>query len=137
MPDLRPVYDELRNRLAVHEDAFLASDNATDANAAGSRKVDDPSPDSYVLLGAPTATYPDGQLFASVRLGKRYVSYHLMCLYTDPDDLGEMSPELRRRRQGKSCFNFTRVDEALFDELDALTRRGRERYAARGLTRSA
>ena len=26
--------------------------------------------------------------------------------------------------QGKSCFNFTRVDEALFAELADLTRRG-------------
>jgi hypothetical protein len=37
--------------------------------------------------------------------------------------------------QGKSCFNFTRVDEALFDELDGLTVRGHELYAERGLLR--
>ena len=30
-------------------------------------------------------------------------------------------PELRRRMQGKACFNFTRVDEALFAELATLT----------------
>jgi hypothetical protein len=35
--------------------------------------------------------------------------------------------------QGKSCFNFTNVDEALFDELDAMTDQGRELYAQRGL----
>ena len=35
--------------------------------------------------------------------------------------------------QGKTCFNFSRVDDALFDELDALTERGRDLYAERGL----
>ena len=47
-----------------------------------------------------------------------------------PDDL---SPELRKRMQGKTCFNFTRVDDDLFDEIDALTDRGRDLYAERGL----
>jgi hypothetical protein len=35
--------------------------------------------------------------------------------------------------QGKTCFNFTRVDADLFDEIAALTDRGRDLYAERGL----
>ena len=58
---------------------------------------------------------------AATRLGKRYVSYYLMAVYGQPDLLDGMSPELRRRMQGKSCFNFTKVDEDLFGELAALT----------------
>ncbi len=134
MPDLAVVYAELRRRLSVHEDAFLVSDNLTDANTAASRKVDEPSPDTYVLLGAPTERYPDGQLFASVRIGKRYVSYHLMSVYMSPEG-PSIGPELTRRRQGKSCFNFTRVDDTLFDELADLTDRGRDLYEAEGLLR--
>lgn len=133
MPELQPVFEELRQRLAVHEDVFRRSANLTDANGAGSRKEDAPTPDSgYLLLGAPHEKYPDGLMFAGVRLGKRYVSYHLMCVYLNPDLLASLSPELRRRMQGKSCFNFTRVDEGLFDELADLTARGRELFAARG-----
>ena len=134
MPDLAVVYAVLRRRLSVHEDAFLVSDNLTDANTAASRKVDEPSPDTYVLLGAPTERYPDGQLFASVRIGKRYVSYHLMSVYMSSEET-PISPELTRRRQGKSCFNFTRVDDALFDELADLTDHGRDLYEAEGLLR--
>jgi hypothetical protein len=119
VPDLRPVYDELHRRLSAHEDAFVA----------------DGDQDSYTLLGAPTEKYPDGQMFAGLRLGKRYVSCYLMSVYADPAALEEMSAGLRRRMQGKSCFNFTRVDDQLFDELDQLTRRGREQYAAAGLLR--
>ena len=39
-----------------------------------------------------------------------------------------MSPALKQRMQGKACFNFTSVDEALFTELAALTERGYKRF---------
>jgi hypothetical protein len=133
MPDLQPVYDELCRRLSVHEDAFALTHNSTDANRAGGRKADEPSPDGYLLLGAPTDAYPGGMMFAGVRLGKRYVSYYLMSVYLRPDTV--ISPELTKRRQGKSCFNFTKIDEALFDELTDLTAHGRTQYAEQGLLR--
>ena len=60
---------------------------------------------------------------AATRLGKRYVSFYLMGVYGDPTLLAGMSPELRRRMQGKSCFNFTKVDEPLFRELAEITKR--------------
>lgn len=71
--------------------------------------------------------------FASVRQGKRYVSFHLMPLYGFPEMVDEVSPALRKRMQGKSCFNFTMVDAELFGELETLTRRGYETFRANGL----
>ena len=50
---------------------------------------------------------PNGY-FAGIRVGKRYVSYYLMAVYASPELVETMSPELRRRMQGKACFNFTR-----------------------------
>ena len=67
---------------------------------------------------------------AGIRRGKRYVSYYLMSVYAFPDLLKSMSPELRRRMQGKSCFNFTTVDEPLFGELALITTAGFDRYVA-------
>ena len=64
------------------------------------------------------------------RLGKRYVCYYLMGVYGDDALAASISPELRRRMQGKSCFNFTKVDEPLFRELEALTARSIERQPA-------
>ena len=131
--DLPAVFAELRRRLCVHEDAFRASSNLTDANRPSSRKVDEPSPgDTYMLLGAPHEKYPDGMVFAGVKQQKRYVSYYLMPVYTEPELAGAVSPDLRKRMQGKSCFNFTKVDEGLFDELMDLTEKGREAYAVKG-----
>ena len=65
---------------------------------------------------------------AGTRIGKSYVSFHLMSVYTDPTLMESMSPELRKRMQGKSCFNFTKIDEPLFDELEAVARKGIARH---------
>jgi hypothetical protein len=73
-----------------------------------------------------------GGYFAGVRSGKRYVSYYLMSVYAFPEQLAGLSPELRRRMQGKACFNFTRVDESLMTELAELTARGVERWGPTG-----
>lgn len=35
-----------------------------------------------------------------------------------------MSPELHWRMQGKSCFNFTKIDEALMAELETVAAKG-------------
>jgi len=67
---------------------------------------------------------------AGTRVGKRYVSYYLMSAYGQPDLLESLSPGLRRRMQGKSCFNFTTVDEPLFAELETLTMKGIARHPA-------
>ena len=62
--------------------------------------------------------------FGAVRKGKAYVSFHLMPVYVFPELLRELSPELKRRMQGKSCFNFKTSDEKLLNELAKLTKAG-------------
>ena len=57
------------------------------------------------------------------RLGKSYVSYYLMPVYENPDLAATISPALAKRRQGKACFNFTKIDEPLLAELAGLTAR--------------
>ncbi len=44
-----------------------------------------------------------------------------MPVYVNPALLEAISPELRKRMQGKSCFNFKTIDMQLFEELAALT----------------
>jgi hypothetical protein len=66
--------------------------------------------------------------FAGVRKGKAYVSFHLMPVYASPELLMKMSPELKKRMQGKSCFNFKSADERLFKELAKLTKAGFTRF---------
>jgi len=51
-----------------------------------------------------------------------------MPVYTFPELLKDISPELKRHMQGKSCFNFKSVEPELFKELAALTRKGYDRF---------
>jgi len=66
--------------------------------------------------------------FGGVRLGKNYVSFYLMSVYASPELLKNMSPALKKRMQGKSCFNFKEVDKDLFRELKTLTRDGAAKF---------
>ncbi len=61
---------------------------------------------------------------AWVQVGKVYVSFHHMGVYGCPKLRDRMTPELKARMQGQSCFNFTKRDEALFKELEQVTSDG-------------
>jgi len=51
-----------------------------------------------------------------------------MAVYACPELLDGMSPELKKRMQGKACFNFKEVDDKLFKELAKLTDKGCRRF---------
>ena len=104
---LRAILDPLRPRLTASKEG----------------------PDGLVLEIAGLEGKPWGY-FAGIRRGKRYISYYLMSVYASPELTASMSPELRRRMQGKACFNFTRIDEPLFAELANLTEAGLEPFIA-------
>ena len=66
--------------------------------------------------------------FGSTQIKKNYVSFYLMPVYMFTDLLKGVSPELKKHMQGKSCFNFKKVEPALFEELARLTGKGMERF---------
>jgi hypothetical protein len=113
-PNLVAVHERLKAILAPYRDRL---------------RVASEGPGGMTLELPEYAGQPWG-FVAGTRLGKRYVSYYLMGVYGDERLAAEISPELRRRMQGKSCFNFTKVDEPLFRELEALTAVSIERQPA-------
>lgn len=70
--------------------------------------------------------------FAGVLPNKNYISFYLLPIYTWPQLLDGLSPGLRKRKQGASCFNFSAVDDDLFAELSALTERSFQAYVSGG-----
>ena len=87
------------------------------------------TPGKYTLSGPPTEkTRGRSMWFGAVMTQKHYVSYHLMPVYVCRELLEGLSPALKKRMQGKACFNFTTLDEPLFKELAALTDRGYKRF---------
>ncbi|MBI3177266.1 MAG: hypothetical protein HYZ35_04680 [Chloroflexi bacterium] len=95
----------------------------------GSLQVTADTPDNFELVGPATELSRGRELwFGAVQTRKKYVSYHLMAVYAFPELLEGMSPELKKRMQGKACFNFKTVDDKLFKELARLTGRGYRRF---------
>jgi hypothetical protein len=71
-------------------------------------------------------------MFAAVRLGKSYVSFHLMPVYCCRELLEALSERLRARMQGKACFNFKTIDPTLVEELARLTEQALEKFKKGG-----
>jgi hypothetical protein len=86
------------------------------------------TPDIYYLDGPYSEMWKRELFFGSAQIKKNYVSFYLMPVYMYPDLLKDISPELKKRMQGKSCFNFKKVEPALFAELAELTRKGAEKF---------
>ena len=95
--------------------------------------VNNDSPISYYLNSQKPDAKGKPVFFGAVQSKKSYISYHLMPVYMFPDLLDGLSPGLKKRMQGKSCFNFKEMDEVLFKELDALTKKCFQRFKSEGL----
>jgi hypothetical protein len=91
------------------------------------------APDEYYLDTRKAG--PDGKpmFFGAVEARRDYVAYHLMPLYADPALAAAVSPALRKRMHGRSCFHFTDPDPAALEELDRLTRAGMASFERKGL----
>jgi hypothetical protein len=86
--------------------------------------------DNFTLV-AKGAMHRKGPVwFASVQRKKNYVSFHLMPLYMNAAMQERVPPGLKKRMQGKACFNFTEVDEDLFAKLAELVGSGSAGYTA-------
>ena len=83
--------------------------------------------DVYYLDGPYSEKWKKVLFFGSVQI-KKYVSFYLMPVYMYPELLNDISPELKKHMQGKSCFNFKKVEPELFQELAKLTHKGVEKY---------
>ena len=110
--ELKPVLGKHAKRLAVKTD----------------------TPVEYTLVTKSASPFPQHKghpmVFGSVRLGKAYVSFHLMPLYMNPAFNSTISAELKKRMQGKTCFNFkTSPDPAELSELKRLTEEAVKQWA--------
>ena len=87
---------------------------------------------NYMLDASFNPALKRAMFFGGVRAGKNYVSFYLMPVYTNPELMGRISDGLRKRLHGKSCFNFSRPDPELFEELRGLVRAGYDRFKQLG-----
>ena len=84
--------------------------------------------DTYCIDGPYSEKWKKQLFFGSAQVKKNYVSFYLMPVYMYPELLKGISPDLKKRMQGKSCFNFKKVEPDLFRELEDLTRKSVEKF---------
>lgn len=107
------VFEQLKNILKPYAEKLTV-------------KVD--TSDTYYIDGPYSEKWKKQLFFGSAQVKKNYVSFYLMPVYMYPELLQEISPDLKKRMQGKSCFNFKKVESDLFDELAVLTRKSVEKF---------
>ena len=111
---LRPVFASVAKQLVV--------------------KVD--SATEYQLVSRTPSPFPQHKghpmFFGAVKAGKAYVSVHLMPLYMCPPLQQRISPALKKRMQGKSCFHFKGEPEPeLVAELTRLAEASLQEWAGK------
>jgi hypothetical protein len=111
---LKPVFAKCADRLAVKTDTR----------------------DEYTLVTRRASPFPQhkGQpmFFGSVKQGKAYVSVHLMPIYMCEPLQKLISPALKTRMQGKSCFNFkTAPEPETLADLKSLAEASLKEWAGR------
>ncbi len=110
--DFRIIFEQFKPILQKYESRLVVTQNGTDG---------------YSLNTPFSAKWGKELFFGAVQIKKNYVSFHLMPIYMYPDLLDGISDNLRKRMQGKSCFNFTASDKKLFAELSKLTKQSVDR----------
>ena len=122
---LQPVFEKLRGILAKNASGFWVSEDST-----GHYGLE--APPGPATLRAWGGTLRRARIpVAWVEVRKAYVSYHLMGV-ASPEVRAIISKQLAARQQGKTCFNFKVIDDALFSELADVTRRGLEAFRKAG-----
>ena len=116
--DPGPIFTSIRRLFAKHEAACVVLHD---------------EPYRY-YLGTNEVRAKDGYRtwFGGVEIKKLYVSAHLIPVYVHSDLLSGISDPLKRRMQGKSCFNFKVASPELFEELGGLVDAGAARFKADG-----
>ncbi len=112
-PDFSPVFNALRPVLMKYaKRLFVKADK----------------PDNYYLETKSRSYQGERMFFGGVRVGKAYVSFHLMPVYSYPELLKGIPAGLKRCMQGKSCFNFTSVEPKVIEQLAHLVEAGFQKF---------
>ena len=111
--DFPAVFKKLRKILKPHAKGLTVTADTDDA---------------YSLHGPYSDKWKQDLFFGSAQIKKNYVSFYLMPVYMYPGLLKDISPELKKHMQGKSCFNFKKVEPELFKELANLTDKSAKKF---------
>lgn len=114
---VQPVFAALRGLLLPYKDAL---------------EIVRDDPDHLYLNCPGSDAKGNSQFFGAVKVSGRKHLLHFMPVYDFPELLGGVTPALKKRMQGKSCFNFHYLEPAMVAELEELIAQGVARYRSIG-----
>lgn len=83
----------------------------------------------YYYLNTNKKVKDKDMFFGAVQIRKSYVAYHLYPVYTNPELLDDLSDHLKKRMQGKSCFNFKKgITEEELKGINELTKKSYKKF---------
>jgi hypothetical protein len=113
------------------EDVFKSLVNILTQYSSSLQIIHD-KPGNYYTHTPSNPASPKGEFYGAVQVKKNYVAFHLMPVYYHQELLDKISPELRQKMHGKSCFNFNQLDNQLLADLDKLTKAAFSKYKKLG-----
>jgi hypothetical protein len=119
--ELLPLFVELQALLAPYGEHFA---------------VKEPEPGRYELWStvntAPTGKPEHTPYFAGLIVQKSYVGLYYMPVYTNPEIVSQLGPELMARLKAKSCFHIESLTPVLRDQIGEALQLGLDLYKRAG-----
>ena len=125
MSNLNQIFQDIKTILQNNSNGLDGRIKYIDSKAKGDKP-------SYHLYGTKYVSLfeekPQPTFIAGVIQQKNYVSFYFSPIYSHPDDFSELSPELRKYQKGKSCFNLSKINDGLLDEIEEVLIKGINKY---------
>ena len=75
---------------------------------------------------------PQKTYFAGIIIQKHFIGLYFMPIYSHPKKFKIANPSVKRFLKGKSCFNVTKVDKEISQEIQSLLQIGYQLYKNEG-----
>ena len=121
MSDLTNLFLKLKELMKKYEPPFIPK---TETNSGY---------DLWIKKEVTVASrkYPEF-FFGGVTLRPKYVSLYNMPMYMSKEITQGLSPALKKKLSGKSCFHFTEMNDDLLKEIEILFEKGFAYFAENG-----
>lgn len=125
MENLEEIFREIKKILEKNSSDFLKKDKYIGSQAKQQKL-------SFHLYGSKDVSLfgkkPQPTYIAGVIQQKNYVSFYLSPIYSHPELYTDISNDLKKVLKGKSCFNISKANHQLLDEIEEVLKRGINKY---------
>ncbi|MHA2104186.1 MAG: hypothetical protein ACW981_12225 [Candidatus Hodarchaeales archaeon] len=124
MKNLDEIFLGIKKVLEKRSEGLTATEKYIDSNTKDKH--------SFHLYGNKEVSLynkkPQKTYIGGVIQQKNYVSFYLLPVYSHPELKKNIDPDLKKYLKGKSCFNITKADENLLENIEEALDMGIKKY---------